>query len=50
MATTMQVSEGFLDYIKEEQDEEETLEDTLVRLLGLEAEEVDEDGIEDAGE
>jgi len=47
MTKTMTVSEGFLDYLKEEQDEDETLEDALVRLLGLEVVEVEEDEDED---
>jgi predicted ATPase len=43
----MKVSEEFLEYLKSETAEDETLEEALIRLLDLEVEEVNEDADED---
>jgi len=50
MTTTMKVSEEFLDYLKSETAEDETLEEALIRLLDLEIVEEDEDEDEDEEE
>jgi len=43
MTTSMKMSDALLDYIKSEQYEDETLEETLMRLLDVEVEDEDEE-------